>query len=61
METCKCGFSQDIEKNCDGTHKIVKAVREDIVKKIEAIDIQDSKTNALGMKILAIKAANGDS
>lgn len=58
MGKCKCGFSQDIEKNCDGSHKIVKAVKEEIVRKIESIEIQASRTNAVGMKMMAIEAVN---
>ena len=59
MGTCKCGFSTDPDKNCNGTHKIVKAVREQIAKEIEAIEIKTSITNALGMRIEAAKIARG--
>ena len=34
-----------------------KQIREQIAKKIEAINIEDSKTNAVGMRILAAKVA----
>ena len=34
-----------------------KQIREKIAKEIEAIDIEQSKTNAVGMKILAAKIA----
>jgi hypothetical protein len=34
-----------------------KQIREQIAKKIEAIDIETSKTNAVGMQILAAKIA----
>ena len=34
-------------------------LREKIAKEIEAIEIEDSKTNAVGMKILAAKVARG--
>lgn len=54
MGKCKCGFSQDVEKNCDGSHKIARAVKEEAVKKLDAIEIKDSVTNALGMKLMAI-------
>lgn len=62
MGTCKCGFSTDPEKNCNGTHKIVRAVRNEIVKQIEDIDLgeENNQLNAVGMKILAIKAAKGE-
>ena len=36
-----------------------KEIREQIAKEIEAIDIEVSKTNAVGMKILAAKIARG--
>lgn len=59
MGTCVCGFSRDIDKNCDGTHKVVRAVREQIAKDIEALPIESSITNALGMKIMATEVARG--
>lgn len=34
-----------------------KQIREQIAKEIEAIDINQSQTNAVGMKILAAKIA----
>ena len=36
-----------------------KQIREQIAKEIEAIDINQSHTNALGMKILAANVARG--
>ena len=59
MGQCKCGFTTDPENNCNGTHKVVKAVREQIAKEIEDIEIQSSITNALGMQIMAVKIAKG--
>jgi hypothetical protein len=38
---------------------IIKEIREEIAKEIEAIEIESSKTNAVGMKILAAKIARG--
>jgi hypothetical protein len=38
---------------------IIKELREQIAKEIEAIEIEASKTNALGIKILAAKVARG--
>jgi hypothetical protein len=35
-------------------------LREEIARAIEAITIEDSITNALGMRILAAKVARGD-
>jgi hypothetical protein len=39
---------------------IVKEIREEIAQQIEAIKIEESHTNAVGMKILAAKIARGD-
>jgi hypothetical protein len=36
-----------------------KQIREQIAKEIEAIDINQSHTNAVGIKILAAKIARG--
>ena len=36
-------------------------LREEIAKAIESIPIEDSVTNALGMRILAAKVARGES
>lgn len=30
MGTCSCGYTTDPNKNCNGTHKVVKRVKEDI-------------------------------
>ena len=35
-------------------------LREEIAKAIEALPIEESKTNALGMRILAAKVARGE-
>jgi len=35
-------------------------LREQIARAIESIDIENSKTNAVGMKILAAKVARGE-
>lgn len=40
---------------------IIKELREEIAQAIEAIEIEDSKTNAVGMKILAAKVARNES
>jgi len=52
---CSCGFSTDYPE-CNGTHKIVKSVKDKIIAEIEAIDISDGKLNALGMKMLVTEA-----
>lgn len=63
MGTCKCGFTTDQEKNCNGTHKVVKAVREQIAKEIEDLPLEQgmSQNNALGMRMLAANVARGKS
>ena len=60
MGQCKCGFTTDVENNCNGTHKVVRAVREQIAKSIEDIPIETSVTNALGMQTLAAKIARNN-
>jgi hypothetical protein len=37
----------------------IKELREQIAKEIESIEIEQSKTNAVGMQILAAKIARG--
>ena len=36
MGACTCGYSTDEEKNCNGTHKVVAAVKKDLAEKLEA-------------------------
>lgn len=44
--TCKCGYSTDENKMCNGTHKIVKKVREDLaIKTQEWINSKELWTN----------------
>ena len=33
---CTCGYSTDPEKNYNGTHNVVKAVKADMAEKLEA-------------------------
>ena len=35
MGACTCGYSTDPEKNCNGTHNVVKAVKADIIAKLD--------------------------
>ncbi len=35
MGACSCGYTRDEEKNCDGRHKDVKAVKDDLAEKLE--------------------------
>ena len=54
MSECKCGYTNDPENNCDGTHKTVKKVKQDLFKKIEEVSLGsgDDQLNALGMKMI---------
>lgn len=63
MGLCKCGFTKDVEKNCDGSHKTVKAVREKIAEEIDALSLgeDNAQLNALGMRMLAADVARGKS
>ena len=56
MVECKCGYTTDAEKNCNGTHKIVKQVKQDIVDKINAINMgtENNELNAFGMKMIIL-------
>lgn len=61
MGSCVCTYTRDEAKNCDGTHRVIKAVREQIAKEIEAIDLgSSSQLNGLGVKMIATKIARGN-
>jgi hypothetical protein len=49
MGACGCGYTTDPEKNCNGTHHVVKAVKADLIAKLEAEGFADAaehlKTN----------------
>ena len=49
MGQCKCGHTRDAEKNCDGTHKVVKAVREEVAQDIENAVIETAGDSAATM------------
>lgn len=55
MSMCGCGFSTEYPV-CNGTHKVVKEIKDKIIAEIEKIPIESngSQLNAIGMKILAI-------
>lgn len=36
MGACTCGYTTDPEKNCNGTHKVVQAVKADIAEALAA-------------------------
>jgi CDGSH-type Zn-finger protein len=54
---CGCGFSTDYPE-CNGTHKIVKAVKDKIIEAIKNIPTENNgaQLNAVGMKMLAVDA-----
>lgn len=53
--TCACGFSTEYP-SCNGTHKVVKAVKDKIITEIEKIPLESNgaQLNALGMRLLVI-------
>lgn len=51
--TCGCGFSTDYPE-CNGTHKVVKSIKDKIITEIENVNIDASHLNALGMKMVVI-------
>lgn len=59
MGKCKCGFTTDPDGLCNGTHKVVSAVREQIASEIDSLNIETSITNALGIKMMAADIARG--
>jgi hypothetical protein len=42
MGACQCGYTTDPEKNCNGTHNVVKAVKADLIAKLEAAGHKDA-------------------
>ena len=53
-------WRREDEKDPVSTPPQRRAVRESIIKDIEALPIEPGLTNALGMKMMAIKAAKGE-
>jgi len=53
--TCGCGFSTEYPM-WNGTHKVVKSVKDKIIAEIEKIPLESNgaQLNALGMRMLAI-------
>jgi hypothetical protein len=42
MGTCTCGYSTDPEKNCNGTHKVVRSVKADIAEKLASNGFEEA-------------------
>jgi len=59
--SCTCGFSTEFPE-CNGTHKVVKKVKEQIIKDIEEIGLgeENDQLNALGMKMLILNKIRGN-
>lgn len=55
MGQCKCGFTTDADNNCNGTHNVVKKIKNKIISDIELIDLTQGELNALGMKMSIIE------
>jgi CDGSH-type Zn-finger protein len=60
---CGCGFSTEYPV-CNGTHKVVKEIKDKIIAEIEKIPLESNgvQLNAVGMKMLVvdvIKKAKG--
>jgi len=55
MSMCGCGFSTEYPV-CNGTHKVVKEVKDKIIANIEQIPLESNgaQLNAVGMKILVL-------
>jgi CDGSH-type Zn-finger protein len=58
---CTCGFSTEFPE-CNGTHKVVKKVKEQMIKDIEEIGLgeENDQLNALGMKMLILNKIRGN-
>ena len=56
--SCRCGFTTDPSGECNGTHKIVKKVREKIANDISNAVIESAGDSAATMK-QAEKIARG--
>ena len=50
MGTCGCGYTTDVNKNCNGTHRVVQAVKADIVKDLEANGFAEASVHVMGEK-----------
>jgi len=50
MGTCGCGYTTDANKNCNGTHRVVQAVKADIVKDLESNGFAEASSFVKGEK-----------
>ena len=42
MGSCGCGFTTDPDKNCNGTHRVVQAVKADMAEKLTVAGFADA-------------------
>lgn len=42
MGMCSCGFTTNPDKLCNGTHKLVKAVKDSVIEKLIAAGHEDA-------------------
>jgi CDGSH-type Zn-finger protein len=47
MGKCACGFTQDEDFNCDGSHKVAKKVKETIIRDTENLNLKDTETKMM--------------
>lgn len=52
---CSCGFTSNKDNTCNGNHKVVRLVKDSIIKNIEHLDIETINLTPLELKELIIK------
>lgn len=50
MGTCGCGYTTDSNKNCNGTHRVVQAVKADLAKELIAKGLTEAAALVNGEK-----------
>ena len=50
MGTCGCGYTTDASKNCNGTHRVVQAVKADLAKELAANGFAEAAAFVKGEK-----------
>ena len=50
MGTCGCGYTTDANKNCNGTHRVVQAVKADLAKELAANGFAEAAAHVKGEK-----------
>jgi len=50
MGACQCGYTTDAEKNCNGTYKVIAAVKADIARAAKKLGVTEAVLlDALGI------------